>query len=86
MLDKERLQETAMQVRDLTPATLSELTGIPQRRLARFVNNPESVTFPELTRIENALRFVREARCLECGDLLEETAVANGIEYHEGCA
>lgn len=55
MLNKDRLQETAMRVRDLTPERIAELTGMKQRRIAHFVNEPESVTFPELERIRRAV-------------------------------
>jgi len=51
----EKLQETAMRVADLTPARIAELTGIKQRRIAHFVNEPGSVTFVELERIRRAV-------------------------------
>lgn len=86
MLNKERLQETAMRVRDLTPARVAELTGMPPRKVARFVNDPESVTMPEYERIKKTVAFLSEGRCLECGNLLLDTEVAAGVEYHEGCA
>lgn len=55
MDSKSRLAETAARVRDLTPARVSELTGIKSRRLARFTNQPESITFTELMRIRAAI-------------------------------
>jgi len=56
MLDKAKLEETAMRVKDLTPEKVSELTGIKPRRLSNFVSRPESVTFVELDRIRLALK------------------------------
>lgn len=59
-MDKNKLQETAMKVRDLTPARIAELTGIKQRRVARFVNDPESVTMPEYERIKLAIQKLED--------------------------
>lgn len=59
-MNESKLQETAMRVRDLTPARVSELTGISKGKLARFVNAPRSVTFVELARIREALASVSE--------------------------
>lgn len=54
-MEDRTVEETALRVRDLTPAKVSELTGIKQRRLARFVNDPGSLTYPELARIKVAI-------------------------------
>lgn len=51
----DRLQEVARQVATATPAKVAEWTGIKQRRLARFVNAPTTITFVELEKIKAAL-------------------------------
>lgn len=56
-----RLEDTALRVKELTPAMVSELTGISKGKLSRFVNAPQSITFVELSKIREALASVSES-------------------------
>ena len=58
MLNTEKLQELAFRVKETGTERLSELTGIRSRRLARFVSQPGSLTFPELEKVKAALQRV----------------------------
>jgi hypothetical protein len=56
-----KLEEVARRVRDLTPARVAEWAELRPRKVSRFVNAPQSITYVELERIKAAIARIERA-------------------------
>lgn len=59
---KEKLEDLALEVKALGPATVAACANMKPGKLSRFVNDPLNLTMAEVDRVQRAVAQLRAAK------------------------
>jgi hypothetical protein len=59
---KEKLEDLALEVKALGPATVAATCNMKAGKLSRFVNDPMNLTMAEVERVQHAVAQLRAAK------------------------
>lgn len=62
MLDKNKLEDIAFDVKLLGAEVVAEKSGVMKSRVSRFIKDQKVVTMTELQRIKNAVAELKETK------------------------